>query len=65
MPFRTTGAISGDRCRTPATQHDDGILALDPNNSVDAGVGSLGIDLPCGNYYLANVHTSNPVTVLR
>jgi Stigma-specific protein, Stig1 len=43
---------------------DNGTLGLDPNIvSADAGVGSLRIDLPCGNYYFANVRTSNPVTI--
>jgi hypothetical protein len=44
--------------------NDDSTLGLDPNIvSADAGVGSLRIDLPCGNYYFANVRTSNPVTI--
>ena len=44
--------------------NDDSTIGLDPNIvSADAGVGSLRIDLPCGNYYFSNVRTSNPVTI--
>ena len=42
--------------------NDDALIGLDPS-VVAAGGGPLRIDLPCGNYYLSGIMTSNPLTI--
>jgi hypothetical protein len=42
--------------------NDDALIGIDPG-VVAAGGGPLRIDLPCGNYYLSGIMTSNPLTI--
>jgi hypothetical protein len=42
--------------------NDDALIGIDPG-VVASGGGPLRIDLPCGNYYLSGIKTSNPLTI--